>query len=82
MRVTAAFDHLLALQGTRVIDGLFGPDGVTVRVALRRRRAARSLCRQVHDRARRRWRHLDVGGQRCFVEYVGPGALRGLRRQG
>lgn len=54
-------------------DVLFGPKGVTVRVALRRRRAACSvcgqICRRVHDRAWRRWRHLDVGGQRCFVEY-------------
>ena len=73
MRVTTAFNRLLALQGARVIDVLFGPDGVSVRVALRRRRAACSacgqLCRHVHDRALRRWRHLDLGGQRCFVEY-------------
>ncbi len=63
----------MALQGARLIDVLFGPGGVTVRVALRRRRAVCSVCAQVcpkvHDRARRRWHHLDVGGQRCFVEY-------------
>jgi len=35
VRVTTAFNRLLALQGARVIDVLFGPDGVTVRVALR-----------------------------------------------
>jgi len=73
VRVTTAFNRLLALQGARVIDVLFGPAGVTVRVALRRRRAACSgcgqLCRQVHDRAWRRWRHLDLAGQRCLVEY-------------
>ena len=73
MRVTTAFNRLLALQGARVIDVLFGPDGTTVRVALVRRRAACSacgqVCRQVHDRAFRRWRHLDLAGQRCFVEY-------------
>jgi len=73
VRVTTAFNRLLALQGARVIDVLFGPAGVTVRVALRRRRAACSgcgqVCRQVHDRAWRRWRHLDLAGQRCFVEY-------------
>ena len=73
MRVTTAFNRLLALQGARIIDVLFGPTGVTVRVALRRRRAACSgcgqVCRQVHDRAWRRWRHLDLAGNRCFVEY-------------
>ena len=73
MRVTTAFNRLLALQGARVIDVLFGPAGVTVRVALRRRRAACSgcgqLCRQVHDRAWRHWRHLDLAGNRCLVEY-------------
>jgi transposase len=73
VRVTTAFNRLLALPGARVIDVLFGPEGTTVRVALRRRRAVCSgcgqLCRQVHDRAWRRWRHLDLAGGRCFVEY-------------
>ncbi len=73
MRVTTAFNRLLALQDARVTDVLFGPDGVTVRVALRRRRAVCSgcgqVCARVHDRAFRRWRHLDLAGQRCFVEY-------------
>jgi transposase len=73
MRVTTAFNRLLALTGARVIDVLFGPDGITVVVALRRRRAACSgcgqVCRHVHDRSRRRWRHLDLAGQRCFIEY-------------
>jgi transposase len=73
VRVTTAFNRLLVLQGARVIDVLFGPAGTTVRVALRRRRAACSgcgqLCRHVHDRAWRSWRHLDLAGQRCFVEY-------------
>src|SRR4051794_29294623 len=73
VRVTTAFNRLLALQGARVIDVLFGPAGTTVRVALRRRRAACSgcgqVCRHVHDRALRRWRHLDLAGQRCYVEY-------------
>jgi transposase len=44
-----------------------------VRVALCRRRAVCSscgqVCRRIHDRAWRRWRHLDLGGQRCFIEY-------------
>ncbi len=73
MRVTTAFNRLLALPGARVTDVLFGADGVSVRVALTRRRAACSacgqLCARVHDRALRRWRHLDLAGQRCHVEY-------------
>jgi transposase len=73
VRVTTAFNRLLALPGARVVDVAFAPDGVMMRVALRRRRAACSGCGQVYrgayDAALRRWRHLDVGGQRCFVEY-------------
>jgi len=72
VRVTTAFNRLLALQGARVTDVLFAADGTTVRVALCRRRAACSSCGQVcarvHDRAWRRWRHLDLAGQRCHIE--------------
>src|SRR4051794_29858729 len=87
VRVTTAFNRLLALQGARVIDVLFGPAGTTVQVALRRRRAACSGCgqvwRRVHDRALRRWRHLDLAGPALLgrVRAAG-GALSGLRRQG
>jgi transposase len=41
-------------------------------VRLQRRRRVCSRCGQLvavtHDTARRRWRHLDLGGVRCFVE--------------
>jgi transposase len=73
VRATTAFNRLLALPGVRVIDVLFAADGTTVRVALVRRLAACSgcgqVCRQVHDRAWRRWRHLDLAGGRCHIEY-------------
>jgi len=73
VRVTTAFNRLLALPGARVTDVLFGSEGTTVRVALVRRRAACSgcgqVCARVHDRAWRRWRHLDLAGQRCHIEY-------------
>jgi transposase len=73
VRVTTAFNRLLRLPGALVRDVCFAADGVIVTVALRRRRAACSgcgqVCRRVHDRARRRWRHLDLGGQRCLIEY-------------
>ena len=72
MRVTTALNRLLALPGARVIDVRLTAEGVVVRVALRRRRLACSGCGQVyrgmHDRAFRRWRHLDLAGRRCFLE--------------
>jgi len=73
MRVTTAFNRLLALPGARVTDVSFTAEGVVVEVALRRRRAACSacgqVCRSVHDRSRRRWRRVDLAGQRLHVEY-------------
>ena len=73
MRATTAFNRLLRLQGARVIDVSFTAEGVLVEVALRRRRAACSACGQlapgIHDRSARRWRHLDLGASRCFIEY-------------
>jgi len=73
VRATTAFNRLLRLPGARVIDVSFTAEGVIVEVALRRRRAACSGCgqvvRAVHDRAQPRWRHLDLGASRCFVEH-------------
>ena len=73
MRVTTAFNRLLALTGARVIDVFFGVEGIVVRVALTRRRLVCSRCGQVYratyDSSFRRWRHLDVAGRRCFIEY-------------
>jgi transposase len=73
VRVTTAFNRLLALPGARVIDVLLDAEGITVRVALRRRRLVCSGCGQLdrsrYDREPRRWRHLDLAGQRCLIEY-------------
>ena len=73
MRVTTAFNCLLALTGARVIDVILGVEGIVVRVALTRRRLVCSRCGQVYratyDSSFRRWRHLDVAGRRCFIEY-------------
>ena len=73
MRVTTAFNRLLRLPGASVTDVCFSPQGVLVELRLRRRRAACSGCGQVfagmRDRAERRWRHLDLGGQRCYLLY-------------
>ena len=73
MRVTTAFNRLLRLPGASVTDVCFSPQGVLVELRLTRRRAACSGCGQVfagmRDRAERRWRHLDLGGQRCYLLY-------------
>jgi transposase len=73
VRVTTALNRLLALRGASVTGVRLTADGVVVRVRLRRRRIACSVCGQVytgmHDRDVRRWRHLDLGRHRCFLEY-------------
>lgn len=74
MRVTTAFNRLLRLQGAWVRGVRFAEEGVVIEVSLRRRRRVCSGCGQggrrlaIHDRRRSRWRHLDLGSQRCFVE--------------
>jgi transposase len=73
VRVTTAFNRLLRLPGASVIDVGFDHVGVVVRVRLRRRRRVCSRCGQtgrlhVHGRRLKRWRHLDLGAQRCIIE--------------
>ena len=74
MRVQTAFDRMLRLPGASVIDVCFGGEGVIVSVRLRRRRRVCSGCGQtgvhlhVHDRRVKRWRHLDLGSNRCIIE--------------
>jgi transposase len=72
MRVSTAFNRLVQLPGATVEAVAFAREGVVVSVRLRRRRRACSCCGQIvsagYDSARRRWRHLDLGGTRCFVE--------------
>jgi transposase len=73
MRVSTAFNRLLRLPGASVIDVSFTADGVIVTVRLRRRRRVCSRCGQtgrlaIHGRRVKRWRHLDLGANRCIVE--------------
>jgi transposase len=72
VRVSTAFNRLLRLEGATVSAVAFADEGVVVQVRLRQRRRVCSRCGQIvrttHDSARRRWRHLDLGGVRCFVE--------------
>jgi len=73
VRVSTVLNRLLALEGASVSGVRLSGEGVIVRVRLSRRRMACSVCGQVysamHDRGLRRWRHLDLAGYRCFIEY-------------
>ena len=72
MRVTTALNRMLDLPGASVTGVSFERKGVVVRVRLRRRRKVCGRCgrvvRATHERRVRRWRHLDLGGTRCFIE--------------
>ena len=72
MRVTTAFNRMLRLPGASVQDVAFGGEGVIVTVCLRRRRGVCSGCGavglEIKDRRVKRWRHLDLGASRCFIE--------------
>jgi transposase len=73
VRVTTAFKRLLRLPGASVIDVGFAADGVVVTVRLGRRRRVCSTCGQtgpleIHGRRVKRWRHLDLGAGRCWIE--------------
>jgi transposase len=71
VRATTAFNKMLAIPGANVVGVQFTPTGIVV--ALRRRsRRLRCPCgwstRAVYDRSTRRWRHLDLGASRLFLQ--------------
>ncbi len=71
MRVTTAFNTMLAIPGAHVTGVTFTPAGVVVAL---RRRFSRLTCpcgfktRAVYDSSIRRWRHLDLGACRLLLE--------------
>jgi transposase len=71
VRVTTAFNLMLAIPGAWVASVVFTPEGMVV--GLRRRRR-RPVCpcgwkgRAVYDRSTRRWRHLDLGAVKLYLE--------------
>lgn len=71
MRATTAFNKMLAIPGADVAGVEFTPAGVVVDLRPRARRL-RCPCgwstRAVYDRSTRRWRHLDLGSARLFVQ--------------
>lgn len=71
MRVTTAFNKMLAIPGATTVGVTFTTAGVVVRLRQRRRRL-RCPCgyetRGSYDSSIRRWRHLDLGSCRLLLE--------------
>lgn len=71
MRVTTAFNRVLQLVGAWVVSVTFTADGVVLGI---RNRAKRLRCecgyttRSCYDRSVRRWRHLDMGVMKVWLE--------------
>jgi transposase len=72
MRVTTAFNRMLAVPGASVAAVSFEGEAVVVGL---RRRAQRLVCPRcgcvggaAYDRRPRRWRHLDLGRVPCYLE--------------
>lgn len=71
MRATTAFNKMLAIPGANVTGVTFTPTGILVDIA-RRARRLRCPCgwstRAVYDRSVRRWRGLDLGAAKLFLQ--------------
>lgn len=70
MRVTTAFNRMLAVPGAWVVSVGFTHDGVVVGLRLRQRRH-RCVCGALapgYDHSRRRWRHLDLAACKLWLE--------------
>jgi transposase len=72
VRVSTAFNRMLAIPGATVAGVAFTPAGVVLTL---RRRATKLRCpacgqatRATYDRSTRRWRHLDLGASRLYLE--------------
>jgi transposase len=71
VRVTTAFNKMLGIVGASVVSVTFASEGIVI--GLRRRRC-RPVCpcgwkgRGIYDRSVRRWRHLDLGATKLFLE--------------
>lgn len=72
VRVTTAFNRMLALPGAWVTDVEFSSEGVIVTVVLRSRKPVCSGCGagglKIKEQRTKPWRHLDLGGLRCVIE--------------
>lgn len=71
MRVSTAFNKMLGIPGAWVRSVGFAPKEVVVGIHLRRRRLhcpCGYTTRWRYDRSVRRWRHLDLGACKLFLE--------------
>jgi len=72
VRVTTAFNRMLALPRAWVRDVAFGSEGVIVTVALRPGAPVCSGCGTrglaIKEHRVKSWRHLDLGASRCVIE--------------
>lgn len=72
MRVSTAFNRMLGLPGATVAGVEFTPVGVVVTLRRRARKLRCPACghitRAAYDRSVRRWRHLDLGASRLYLE--------------
>jgi transposase len=71
VRVTTAFNRMLALPGAWVRDVAFGVEGVIVTVVLRAERPVCAGCGAhglgIKEYREKSWRHLDLGASRCEI---------------
>jgi transposase len=70
VRVSTAFNRILAIPGASVSTVAFTGDGIVVGLRQRARRH-RCPCGQVapgYDHSRRRWRHLDLAASKLWLE--------------
>jgi transposase len=71
VRATIAFNKMLAIPGANVTEIAFTSTGIVVDIA-RRARRLRCPCgwstRAVYDRSVRRWRGLDLGATKLFLQ--------------
>jgi transposase len=72
VRVTTAFNRMLALPRAWVRDVGFGSEGIIVTVALRPGAPVCSGCGtrglSIKEHRLKSWRHLDLGASRCHIE--------------
>jgi transposase len=70
VRVSTAFNRMLAIPGATVAAVSFTPGGIVVELWRRSRKLTCScerVVRAVYDRSVRRWRHLDLGASRLYL---------------
>ncbi|MBW3578934.1 MAG: ISL3 family transposase [Actinobacteria bacterium] len=72
MRATTAFNRMLQIPGATVATVTFAPEGIVVELRRRFRRLTCPHCgwstRASYDRTVRRWRHVDAGSAKLWLE--------------